>query len=156
MNDPNPYAPPTPPSPYAQGAYGPAYGQPNPAAPSRTMFILAGVGALATSAYWAVLALFIGIGAASGSASGLTVIMPIVLIALYAYRGVQLFKGDPSAASRLLWLHGVGGVMAVLNLMSPNGIVVVLYGLKVLLHIFGGVTALLALQSYRKSAALGR
>ena len=134
--NPNPYQPPNAqgPLPYAPG------GPP----PDRTMFVLAAVGAGLASAYWAGLTLLIGLGAAYGSVSGFQAILPIVLIVLYAVRGVQIFKGDPAAARRILWLHGIGAISAVIQIGSGGGLFVVLQGIKILIHIFGGVTAYLA------------
>jgi len=122
---------------------------------NRTPFILAGVGALLASVYWAGLTLLIGVGVASGSVSSMQVILPIVLIVLYALRGFQLFKGDPTAARRILWLHGVGGVMAVIQIASGSTLLVVLQSIKLLIHIFGGVTALLAQREFTRSQQAG-
>ncbi len=117
---------------------------PTPRPLDRTFPILGAVGAWLASGYWAVLTLLIGIGAASGAGSGMQVIIPCVLIGLYAWRGIQLFKGDPTAAKSLLWLHGMGAVMAVFQIFSGNVIVIVLYVMKMLVHVFGAVMAYLA------------
>jgi hypothetical protein len=140
--NPNPYAPPDP--------YGPP-GRP-PSAPSstlnRTPFILAAVGAGLASAYWAALTLLIGLGAALGRGSLVNVFVPCVLIALYAVRGYQIYKGDGSAARRILWLHGVGGIVALMQMASGGTILFVLQGIKILIHVFGGVTAYLAWRAF--------
>lgn len=129
----NPYQPPGPP---------PGYARARPV--SRTPFVLAGVGAFLASAYWALLTLLIGLASATGSASSMNLILPIVLIALYAWRGINVIKGDPASARSLLWLHGIGGFFAMTQLTHGGGIFVVLQGLKVLIHVFGGITAFLA------------
>lgn len=69
------------------------------------------------------------------------IILPSLLIALYVMRGVQVFKGDPAAATGLLWLHGIGAVMTLVQLSSGAGPVFVLNVIKILIHVFGGVTA---------------
>ena len=115
--------------------------------PSRTPFILAGIGALAASAYWALLTLLIGVGVSGGGVSPTRIILPIVLIGLYAVRGVQIFRGDARAAASILWLHGVGGVMAVIQMASGDPVLIALNAVKLLIHIFGGVTAYLAKKS---------
>ena len=145
MNEPNPYQSPQ----YQQAPYGQMPVQPR--AMNRTPFILGGIGALLTSAYWGILTLFIGAAAASGSTSAVQLVFPLILIVLYALRGVQMFKGDPAAAKRLLWLHGMGGVVGLIQLTSPSTIVVVLYSVKVVVHVFGGVMAYLALRAYKDS-----
>ncbi|AKU97603.1 hypothetical protein AKJ09_04267 [Labilithrix luteola] len=128
---PNPYQAPVPRDPY--GA---------PAAPvNRTPVILAAVGAGLASLYWAGLTLLIGLAAASGAGSTFQVILPCVLIGLYALRGFQLVKGDPLAAKRLLWLHGMGGAMAVLQIANGGAFLVVLQSIKLVIHVFGAVTA---------------
>ena len=115
---------------------------------NRGPFILAAVGAWLAGAYWAAITLLLTLGAAAGSVSGAQIILPCVLIALYAMRGYQLFKGDPAAAKRILWLHGVGGVAAIVYMMSGGAIVMVLNGIKVLIHIFGAITAIMASRAY--------
>jgi hypothetical protein len=116
-------------------------------APSRTPFILAALGAGLASVYWAGLTLLIASSVASGSLSPTQVILPLVLVALYALRGFQLFKGDPAAARRILWLHGLGGVMALIAAFSGTGVIVALQGVKLVIHAFGGATALWALRA---------
>jgi hypothetical protein len=118
---------------------------------NRTPFILAGIGALLASVYWGVLTLLIGFAAATGAVSAFQVILPCILIALYALRGYQLFKGDPAAAKRVLWLHGLGALMAVIQISSGDTIVKVLYGIKVAIHLFGVVTAYMATKAYAES-----
>ena len=117
-------------------------------APNRTLLVLAAVGAWLASAYWAALTLLLGFGVASGTVSGTRIFLPGVLIALYAWRGVQLFKGDAAAARRILWLHGAGGAIALFQMISGGGpLLMALQGIKVAIHVFGLVTAYLAMQS---------
>ncbi len=144
---PNPYQPPAPApiDPRSAAAQSPG---------DRSLFILAGVGALLASAYWAALTLLIGVASAVGNVSPTQVLLPIVLIVLYALRGFQLVKGNPAAAKRILWLHGIGGIVAVLQIMSGGTLVMVLNVIKVAIHLFGGVTAFLALRSYNRAVGL--
>ena len=128
-------------------------------APSRTPFILAGIAAALASLYWAGLTLLTLSSVAGGAVSPTQVILPVVLIALYAWRGVQLFKGDPAAARKILWLHGLGGIMALIGAFSQTGLIVVLQGVKVAIHAFGVATALWAIRSSdaaRVQAAVAR
>jgi hypothetical protein len=132
---PNPYQPPGPQGPFL-------------AQVSRTPFILAGAGALLASGYWALITLLVGLGAAFGGISALQVVLPVVLIALYAVRGWQILKGDARAAQRILWLHGIGGAMAAFQIMQgAAGVLVALTAIKIVIHIFGGVTAWMAWRS---------
>ena len=113
---------------------------------NRTPFILAAVGAGLTSLYWTALALLIGVAASTGSSNPLQVILPFVLIGLYAYRGYQVFQGEPAAANALLWLHGIGGVVSVMRMAGGDSIVILLYGIKIALHVFGAATAFWAMK----------
>jgi hypothetical protein len=110
----------------------------------RTPFLLAAVGAGLASAYWAGLTLLIGVSAAARGTSGFQVVLPLVLIVLYAMRGMQVWKGDPSAARRLLWLHGVGGIYAIVQMAAGGPILMALNVIKAAIHVFGGVSAYLA------------
>jgi hypothetical protein len=139
----NPYEPPgqvAPPG-YLPGAEGTA-------TMNRGPFILAAIGAILASVYWAGLTLLIGFGVAFGSTSMAQIILPCVLIVLYAVRGYQLFMGDPLAARRILWLHGAGGVAAIVQMATGTPLLVVLQGIKLLIHVFGGVTAYMAQRSF--------
>gem|GEM_PF-6072742 len=129
----NPYEPP--------GLYEPPQ-QPT----SKTPFILAAIGAFAASLYWAGLTLLIGLS----EASGVQMVMPFVLVGLYAFRGFQVYSGDPAAAQRLLWLHGIGAAMTVFQMtQGGDGVVMLLQGIKVGIHLFGGGTAYFALKARR-------
>ena len=105
----------------------------------RGAFTLAGAAAFLASIYWGVFTLLVGFGAAMGSTSPLQILLPVVLVVLYAMRGFQLLKGDVAAARRLIWLHGVGAVAAFIQLLS--GQVVILLAIKVAINVFGAVTA---------------
>lgn len=107
------------------------------------MLMLAGLGALLASVYWAGMTLLILVGTLAGSTSIVQLILPVILIGLYAVRAVQMLRGDLGAARSILFLHAFGGLMAVMS-MAGGGIIVVLQGIKLLIHIFGGVTAFLA------------
>jgi hypothetical protein len=134
----NPYEPPR--------AYSsPSYGATN----NRTAFTLAAIGAFLASAYWAALTLLIGVGVATGSGSLTSVFFPCVLIVLYAMRGYQLLKGDPQAAQRILWLHGVGALVAIMQMTKgADSFMVFLQSIKVFIHLFGGVAAFFARRAY--------
>ena len=138
--DPNPYE-----APRAEDAYAPG----EALAVDRTPFILAAIGAGLASGYWALLTLLIGVGVSAGAGSPAQIILPIILIGLYAFRALKVWRGDAMAARSLLWLHGVGGVVAVTQAMSFSGIMAVLQGMKLVIHVFGGVTALLAVRAAR-------
>lgn len=141
----NPYQAPPPPQP-------PPFAGP----PNRTPFIMAGVGAFAASAYWAILTLLLGFAALTNGASGAQVIMPVILIVLYAYRGVNVMRGDARSARSLLALHAIGGIFAAIQIVTGGGgaIVVFLQALKVAIHIFGGITAHAANKAAQESASL--
>ena len=127
---------------------------PLPGTGSRTLFLLAGTGALLASAYWAGLTLLIGLSASDGSASSSQLLVPCFLIGLYAWRGVQIIKGDVLATQRIMWLHGVGGAMAVFQMStSSNSWLVTLQSVKLAIHAFGLATAFLARRSYFESAS---
>jgi len=147
---PNPYQPP---NPYA-GA--PPVASSGVAAVNRTPLVLAAVGAWLASLYWAALALLRGLFAAAGTGSGAMVIMPIVLIVLYAMRGFQVLQGDPAAARRLLWLHAFGALAALLLAFSTSGFYAGLQSVKVLIGIFGAVTAFRAQRAFAQSVVVRR
>lgn len=145
--NPNPYEAPGP-----DAADSPRAAQ---VASERLLFLLAAGGAILASLYWAALTLLIGLAAAFGSLSPAQLVLPCVLIALYAYRGFQLFKGDPNAAKRILWLHGAGGVVAIFQMAAGGGMLLLaLQGTKVAIHIFGAVTAYLALRASQRAIAI--
>jgi hypothetical protein len=114
---------------------------------SRSLFVLAAAGAGLASLYWAGLTLLFGLGAAFGSTSPLQMFWPVVLVVLYAVRGFQIFQGNVPATRRILWLHGIGAVAAVVQMVSGNVLLIVLQSIKVMIHLFGGTTAFLAFRS---------
>jgi hypothetical protein len=130
-------------NPYQAPAQGPS------PAPSRTLFVLAAAGAFLASAYWAALTLLIGAAAAAGGVSMTQVVLPIVLIALYAVRGFQILKGDVGAARRILWLHGIGALAALVQMANGGALLIALQAIKILIHIFGGTTAFMAQKQAR-------
>jgi hypothetical protein len=117
---------------------------PDGAEKGRGMLKLAGVGAFLAGGYWALVTLLTGVGVAAGSVSGFQIILPVVLIFLYVTRGYQIIKGNRSALRSILGLHAIGGLFAVVNALSGSPFVAVLHGIKVVIHIFGGLTAYLA------------
>lgn len=135
-------------NPYqAPGLYAPPTTALAAAAPSRTLFILAGVGAFLASAYWALMTLLLVAGMAVGTVSGATLIFPVILIVLYALRGLQILKGDVAATRRILWLHGVGAIAAMVQMASGNVILIGMNVIKICVHLFGGTMAYLAHRS---------
>jgi hypothetical protein len=125
-------------------------------AETRGPFYLAGIAALFASGYWALLTVLTIFGAYAGTVSGFRVIMPIVLVALYAMRGMALFKGDAVAAKRLIGLHIVGAIVAVLQVFTTGGFFVVLFGAKVAINVFGAITAYLAVKANERAMAMPR
>ena len=137
---PNPYNP-------------PAYNQtPAMSGPVRSAFVMAAIGAWAAALYWAAIFALIGLGAVVGTGSMVNMILPLILIVLYALRGFQALKGDARALIRLLWLHGIGGLVAASQVASSSGIASTLQGIKVVIHIVGGVATLFAFRSVRAAA----
>ncbi len=112
----------------------------SPRSSRRTLFVLAAIGAFLASAYWTALTILIVLSTEVSA----QLAIQVVLIGLYAVRGVQLWKGDPAAAQRILVLHVIGGVMAVIQAVMGNPIVIVLQVIKLAIHLFGGITAHLA------------
>jgi hypothetical protein len=108
------------------------------------MLILAAVGAALASLYWGGMTLLLLLGAITGSTSALQLVLPALLIGLYALRAVQMLRGDVSAANRIVLLHVFGGFMAALSMISGGGLLIVLQSIKLAIHVFGGVTAFLA------------
>jgi hypothetical protein len=113
---------------------------------NHTSFVVAAAVAVLTSLYWAGLAFLVGVASSVGDASPAELIVPIILIGLYAFRGFQVFQGDPAAARSLLWLHGIGGLIGVMRMFGGDPVTLVLYGIKVVLHVAGAGTAYWALQ----------
>jgi hypothetical protein len=137
------------PNPYEPPVSAPGDPLASQLAPNRGPFVLAAIGAGLASVYWAALTLLLMFGAYNGATSPVQLVMPAVLIFLYAQRGYQLYQGDPRAASRILWLHAVGGIIALISIATGTGLLQVLHGIKVAIHVFGGIAAYLALRSVR-------
>ena len=132
--------------------------EPAPAAPptgNRFFFMLAAAGAGFAALYWAALTALTAVGVAAGAGNAAQVIVPCVLIALYAYRGFQLLRGDVAAARRLMLLHVVGSIVTVVQIVMGHGdgIMVVLQGIKVAINVFGGIAAFLAVRSVSTAPA---
>jgi hypothetical protein len=146
---PNPYQPP---NPYAGAPAGASPGA-GVAVVNRTPLVLAAIGAWLASLYWAATALLRALDAAMGGVSGVSAVLPVLLVVFYAMRGLQVFRGDPAAARRLLWLHVVGAVAALVQTLSASGLWAGLSGVKVLINLFGAVTAFLAQRAIAQSMA---
>ncbi len=115
---------------------------PAPSSPeARRPFVLAAIGSGLAALYWMGLTAIIALAVATGPLKATDLILPFILIALYAWRGSQILKGDPDAARRVLWLHGIGAVTAVIQIATGGMLMFVLQGVKLVIHIFGGVTA---------------
>ncbi|MDB4993941.1 MAG: hypothetical protein JWM74_1373 [Myxococcaceae bacterium] len=120
----------------------------------RAPFLLAAIGAWLASAYWAALTMLLAFGIATQGVSPMQVLFPCILIVLYAVRGYQLFKGNPAAAKRILWLHGVGVAVTLLNMVaSHDSVLFVFQSIKVAINLFGGVTAYLAHRAFSHAQA---
>jgi len=144
----NPYDPPRP------GALSNVpYPQPTAPVVNRTPFVLAAVGAWCAAGYWALMTLFLGLGVMTGSGSGVGLIFPVILIGLYASRGLQIFRGDPSAVRRILWLHGIGAIAAISQAAQSQGLVAGLQGLKVVINLCGLAAAFWAFRTMRGQPA---
>ena len=120
-------------------------------APNRLLFILAGVGALLACAYWAGMTLLLGASMYLGSGSAANLLFPVILIVLYGVRGFQIIKGDVAATKRITWLHVVGGIAAVVQMLTGNVLVIALNAVKVCIHLFGATTAVLATRSVSRA-----
>jgi hypothetical protein len=116
--------------------------------PLRSPFVLlAAIGAGLASVYWALMTVIMGLALLSpdsGTSSPTTLLVPCLLIALYAWRGVQIYQGDAGALSRILWLHFLGAVISVIQFAAGGPVMWLLQGIKIAIHIFGLVSAFLA------------
>jgi hypothetical protein len=115
---------------------------------TRSPFVLlAAIGAGLASVYWAFMTVIMGLALFSpdhGSASPSTLLVPCLLIALYAWRGVQIYQGDSAALNRILLLHGLGAVVSVIQFAAGGPVMWLLQGIKIAIHVFGLVSAFLA------------
>lgn len=108
----------------------------------RGTFVLASVGAWAAALYWAAFTLLVGLAVSAGAVSAAQLLLPCVLIGFYSVRGLQIFKGDVSAARKVTWLHVVGGAVAVFQAATtPLALLVALNVVKAAVHVFGVATA---------------
>ncbi|HMY16523.1 MAG TPA: hypothetical protein PKA58_09400 [Polyangium sp.] len=125
----------------------------SPSPEARRPFVLAAIGAGLASLYWAGLTALIAFAVAVGPLKGTELILPFVLIGLYAWRGSQILKGDPNAARSVLYLHVFGGLTAVFQIVTGGPLMWVLQGIKLVIHIFGSITAHQASKAPRLSTA---
>ncbi len=112
--------------------------------PLQGLRTLAAIGGFAAAGYWALYTFLLG---ASGQSTA-QLVLPFILIGLYAYRGYQLLQGNITAANNLMWLHGIGAAVAIYQLTTAVGSPL-LDGVKIAIHLFGFVTALLVIQKSR-------
>ena len=134
--DPNPYAPPG--NDVALDAR----------ARTKTLFFFAGGAAWLAAVWWAVVAAVTLFAVSAGNITPLFLVLPLFLVVAYAVRGAQIMKGDVRAAQRILLLHAVGAVAAILQLSSRRDIVVILNGVKVAIHLLGIGSAYWARRTY--------
>ncbi len=121
---------------------------------SKPPFVLAAIGAALAGAYWAALTFLIGVGVAYGGTPSTQVLIPCLLIGLYAFRAWQLYKGEPAALRRIMFLQGVGAAMAILGMLrNTSSMANVLQGVKLAIHVFGFVAGYLAKRQYDASLA---
>ena len=128
-------------NPYQRPTFDPEHGGLPPG--NRTAVLLAVAGAFLAAAYWTVLILLMFASGAGSAMSPLQIVLPLIVIALYAMRGVQLYRGDTRMATNLMWLHVLGGLFTAYALARP-GAAYALHGVKLAIHVFGAVTAYLA------------
>jgi hypothetical protein len=115
---------------------------------TRSPFVLlAAIGAGLASASWALMTVIMGLALLSpdsATSSPTMMLGPCLLIVLYAWRGIQIYQGDAGALTRILWLHGLGAVMSVVQFVTGGPLMWLLQGIKISTHIFGLVSAFLA------------
>jgi hypothetical protein len=108
------------------------------------LVVMTTVGAVLAALYWGTLGVLNATGKLYGvKPDGFQMFLPFVLVVLYAMRGYKVFEGDHRSARNLMWLHGVGGVLAIVQIamgMLPT-FVIGLYAAKVAIHIIGGIPA---------------
>ncbi len=110
----------------------------------RGRFMQAAIAAWLAAGFWAVMTGLIALGVAYGGAAETALILPAVLIGFYAFRGFQVWKGEVAAATALLWLHGVGGAIALFQMSDADTLVTTLNVIKLVIHVIGVVTAVRA------------
>lgn len=139
--EPNPYQPPR------------SSDQPSTQAESnRKLFLLAGIGAALAGGYWALVGAVVALGSASGAFSAGSLFPPLLAIAFYGSRAYRIFKGDAASAVRdLVWLHAIGLIAVAIRMFSGSTLLMALQGVKIAIHIFGGVAAYLAKRSEQQS-----
>lgn len=136
----NPYEPPTP-----QSQFDPHF--------DRRPFVIAAIGAWLAAAYWLVMTALLGLGMAAGKIGGSQIILPLVLIAMYAHRGYRLFRADAAMVRSIIVLHVLGMVAAVLQInATKNDVIFTMNAVKIGIHIFGVVGALLAKRAIKAAS----
>ena len=119
---------------------------------NRRPFVLAAIGAWLAAVYWLGMTLLIGLGVAMSGAGGAQLILPLVLIGLYAHRGYRLYQADPAMIRSILVLHLLGMVATIFQITTTkDAFVVTLSIVKIAIHVFGLITALLARRALTKS-----
>lgn len=130
----NPYEPPG-------GGYTPA----QTTTFNRRPFVLAAIGAWLAALYWLGMTLLLGAAVASGGLGPAQLILPFVLIGLYAHRGWRLYNADPRMIRSILMLHGLGIFASIMQITAAkNEVVTIMNGVKIAIHVFGMITAFLA------------
>ena len=72
--------------------YQPPAGADAMVAAERGKFVLAAIGAFLAAGYWALVTALTGLGAMMGTGSPANLVLPVVLIGLYAVRGYQISR----------------------------------------------------------------
>ena len=108
---------------------------------------MASFGAFLVAGYWAVLAMLFGFGVASGAASVPSILLSLLLIVLFAWRAFQLWKGDRTAAKKILVLHSAGVVGLAQIFLGGTVLLTILVSIKVAIHAFGAIAAYQAMKN---------
>ena len=114
---------------------------------NRSLVVLTTVGAALASTIWGAFAALAMYGAMNGvTISNTQLALSVVLVVLYALRAYKVYNGDLSAARRLVWLHAIGAIASIAVVAQLGGafpILTALYAAKIVVHVFGGIPALL-------------
>jgi hypothetical protein len=117
----------------------------------RSRLTWAAVASGAASIYWALLTLLTARVVASKELSATQLVFPVILVGLYAFRAIQTYRGNAQAVVSLLYLNGLGAIISLYNMRGATQVVIVLQGVKVLIHIFGLITAWRARQAFARA-----
>ena len=93
------------------------------------------------------LASLFGFRVASGAATVPSILMSSVLIVLFTLRGFQLWRGDRSAAKKILFLHAADVIGLAQIFLGGSVLVTILVSIKVALHVFGAIAAYLSMKA---------